>query len=464
MKNLIFVIFLISCVFSKKFEFGIATSAMQIEGAWLEDGRTPTVWDNYAHTKGIVQDGTTADIAADSYHKYAEDIALMKEAGIKHYRMSIQWTRVLPGGVAGSPINFKAVEHYRKFLTMLKENDIIAYANIYHNDIPAILAINGTGKADPEFPIHYANYAEICFKYFGDLVPIWFTFDEPWCQSVYEFSLSSEANTKPYIIAHNLLLAHSEAAYIYRTKYKKLYNGKIGLNLIGEMAWPLDPNNELDVQAAKRRLMFQLGWFAEPIFKGDYPEIMKKIVGDRLPKFTYEQKLKVKYSIDFFAVNHYYSYMVKDGGYSTKKSYWSDINVTTSYKKEWKMTDMDWPIVPEGMHDLIEYIYKNWVNGTNFEIWITENGLAVNEPNISKSLNDFERIEFMYGYLKAIGQAIQEKIPVTRYFTWSLLDNFEWGSGLSKRFGLTRIEYSENPKRIPKSSLLWYEKLINFNQ
>ena len=160
------------------FIFGVATSAMQIEGAWLENNRSMAVWDNLAHSE-FVEDNTTADVAADSYHLYDQDIALMKEYGIKHYRMSIPWTRVMPRGVAGSPVDRGAVEYYRKQLTMLEDQGIVAYANIFHNDIPAILAINGTGKYNDEFPDHFAYYAEVCFKEFVDLVPYWFTFDEP---------------------------------------------------------------------------------------------------------------------------------------------------------------------------------------------------------------------------------------------------------------------------------------------
>eukprot|EP00826_Nyctotherus_ovalis_P060638 TRINITY_DN852_c0_g3_i1.p1 TRINITY_DN852_c0_g3~~TRINITY_DN852_c0_g3_i1.p1 ORF type:complete len:499 (+),score=82.86 TRINITY_DN852_c0_g3_i1:47-1498(+) len=457
MKSILITSFLPFCLCGE-FIFGIATSAMQIEGAWLENNRTMTIWDNLAHS-GFVKDNTNADVAADSYHRFDRDIALMKEYGIKHYRMSIPWTRIMPRGVAGSPVNYREVMYYRNLLKILKDQRITAYVNLFHNDIPAILAINGTGKYDVEFPDHFAYYADVCFREFGDLVPFWFTFDEPWCQSIYEHTMAFEANVKPYRIAHHLLLAHARAVKTYREKYAERHRGKIGINLIGEMAWPFDPNSKEDVEAAERSLIFQVDWFADPIFKGDYPPLMKTMLGERLPKFTEAEKTMVKGSIDFFAINHYHSFLAKQGGRRNKVTYFDDVNVTHRRKAEWKSTDMGWPIVPEGMHDLLVYVYKKWVKEHPMEIWVTENGIAVHEPTTNESLHDTLRIDYMSGYISELAKARSEGVPVERYFAWSLLDNFEWGSGLGKRFGLTRVDY-ETLKRIPKLSMRWYAQLL----
>jgi len=445
---------------TKGFDFGLATSATQVEGGWLEDNKAMTVWDNLGHTLGYVRDHTNADIADDSYHRYHEDFAIMKEYGIKHYRLSIPWTRIIPRAVAGSPVNYKAVEYYRRLLKTMKEQGLVPYVNIFHNDLPAILVINGTGLSDPEFPDHFAYYANVCFENFGDLVPYWFTFDEPWCQSVYDNLRVYDANTKPYIMGHNILLAHGKAVKIYREKYQSKYKGKIGLNLNIEMMWPFTDKNE-DIEAARRGLIFQIDWFADPIFKGDYPSEMKSKLGGRLPRFTEEEKVMLKGSIDFFACNHYMSYLVQDGGHDENITYFDDVNTTIKYKEEWKRTDMGWPIVPEGMYYILRYIYEKWVKDHSMEIWITENGIAIHEPTLESAVNDKERINYMQTYLSYLDKARAEGIPVTKYFSWSLLDNFEWTSGLSKKFGLVRVDYERKEKRTPKSSLLWYSQLIN---
>ncbi len=445
-----------------EFTFGVATSAYQIEGAWLEDNKSMSIWDNFAHTTGMIEDNTTGDIAADSYHKYAEDIALMKEYGIRHYRTHIPWPRVVPRGTAGSEVNMKAVEHYRAELKAYKEAGITVYVNLFHRDLPSYLSISGDGKADSEFHLDFAYYADVCFRYFGDLVPYWFTFDEPYIESTELVEPESrETNTKPYLVGHQLLLAHSAAVDLYRRKYKPIYGGEIGVNLFTEMVWPFSQSPG-DVEATRRQLTFELRWFADPIFFGDYPEMMRQRVGERLPKFTEEQKKLLKGSLDFFAFNHYSSFLVAEGTAEDNETYWDDINVTEKYKKEWKRTDMDWPIVPEGLHDMLVYIKEQWVGNSSLPIWVTENGVAVKELTRKAALNDSARIDFMYSYLKELGRAKTEGgVNVVKYFTWSLLDNFEWDSGFSKRFGMVRVESGPVPTRIPKSSIKWYAQLIN---
>eukprot|EP00826_Nyctotherus_ovalis_P038608 TRINITY_DN3627_c0_g3_i2.p1 TRINITY_DN3627_c0_g3~~TRINITY_DN3627_c0_g3_i2.p1 ORF type:complete len:462 (+),score=118.56 TRINITY_DN3627_c0_g3_i2:1188-2573(+) len=444
----------------RSIDFGVATSAAQIEGGWLEDHKSMTVWDNLGHTLGYVRDRTNADVTDDSYHRYHEDLALMKEYNIKHYRLSIPWTRVVPRAVAGSPVNYRAVEYYRKLLLAMKEQGIVAYINLFHNDLPAILVINGTGLSDREFPDHFAYYADVCFENLGDLVQFWFTFDEPWCQSVYDNLQVYDANTKPYMMGHNILLAHGRVAKIYREKYQSKHKGKIGLNLNIEMMWPLNATDKDDIEAARRGLIFQVDWFADPVFKGDYPSLMKQRLGRRLPQFTEEEKAMLKGSVDFFACNHYMSYMVKDGGHKENVTYFDDVNKTNVYKREWKRNDMGWPIVPEGMYHSLKYIYEKWVKDRPMEIWVTENGMPVREPTLENALHDKDRVDYMQSYLSHLAKAVEEGVPVAKYFGWSLMDNFEWTQGLSKKFGLVRVEYSNGQKRTPKSSMNWYALLI----
>ena len=466
-KSLFLLIGLITGVlskFPKGFSFGAATSALQTEGAWLTDGKAMTVWDNLAHILGFTADGTTTETTCNSYNMFDQDIAIMKEYGIKHYRMSIQWARVMPYAKAGTKINQKAVTYYRRMLTALKDAGIEAYANLFHNDAPATLCFGGYDLMDVDFPKHYAYYADKCFELFGDLVNYWFTFDEPWCQSVQGRYEAHEKNTKPYLIGHNLLLAHAEAVSIYRQKYQSKYHGKIGFNLNGEMFWPKNPDSERDKDAAWRNLMFQIGWFWNPIMTGDYPEVMKQRIGDRLPKFNETQKAKIKGAADFFALNHYFSWITEDGGHVNRTTYEDDVNTTDSHKPEWKESDIGFSIVPEGMHDILIFIHKTWLENTSFPIFITENGVSVPEPNISAAISDTERVDFIFNYMQYLEKAIDEGVNVSKYFVWTLIDNFEWGHGLSSRFGITRIEYKDNYKRIPKLSLKWYQNLIQSYQ
>jgi len=380
--------------FPKDFMFGAATAAFQVEGAWLDDDKSLSVWDDLAHLPGLTADGMAPEIGADVYHRYMEDIELMKKAGIKHYRMSIAWTRIVPRAHKGSEINQKAVTHYRAMLQAYIDNGITPYVTLFHGDLPMILNIHGYGFMDQYLSEDFAYYAEACFKNFGDLVKYWFTFNEPWCIAALESCKEKEKGTKPYQLAHNVLLAHAEVVKLYREKYQKEQGGKIGIVLNSDMFYPKDPNNSHHIESADRAFAFFLGWFAEPIFKGDYPEIMKKYVGNRMPIFTEEQKNLIKNSADFFALNHYSSSLCEEGKTIIGNDYWSDINVTTSYKKEWKLTDMGWAIVPEGIHDILVEIEKRYTD-KRVPILITENGMANYEPNFEYAKNDTLRIEYM---------------------------------------------------------------------
>jgi len=446
--------------FPPGFSFGAATSALQIEGAWLVNNRSLTVWDNLARVKGYVRDGATTEHTCNSYYMYDQDISMMKEYGIKHYRLSVQWTRILPLARDGTEPNKEAIKYYRAVLKTLREAGIEPYVNLYHNDMPAALFVEEDGRMDDEFPKHFAYYADICFKEFGDLVKWWFTFDEPWCQSAQTYCGPDECNTKPYKVGYQMILAHAEAVDVYRKKYQKEQKGQIGINLNIEMFWPLNPNSEADKKAARRNLMFQIGWYWNPIMTGEYPDEMTEILKERLPKFSEEQKEKVKGSADFLALNHYFSWVTEHGYNKSENDYDADVNSTNSYKKEWKVNNIGFSIVPEGIYESLMFVHNTWMKGSTMPIFITENGLSRAELNIADSLTDTERIDFIASYLSWIEKAISEGVNVTKYFVWSLMDNFEWGKGFTGNFGLIRIQYKDNYKRIPKSSLRWYSQLI----
>ncbi len=445
------------------FGFGSSTAAYQIEGGWLEDGKSMHEWDNLGHAN-FSEDGTNGDIAADSYHLYHQDVALMKEYGIKHFRMSVSWARIVPTGRAGTAVNMKGIEHYRKVFVALLEAGITPYVTLYHWDIPSYLLIVGDGYADPDFPEDFEYFADVCFRYFGDLVKHWFTFNEPWCTAAIADYEPQDKGTKVYRVTHNILLGHGRAAKIYHEKYQKTQHGGIGIVINSEYYYPRDPNKPADVDAAKRCLAFQLGWFADPIFIGDYPQVMKDRVGKRMPQFTEEEKKMLKGSADFFALNNYFSCIAyarnKTATAPVEESYWEDRNADTSYG-DWNKTDNGWPIVPQGLHDLLIYIQQNYLKGTKMPIFITENGIVIDEKSPQESQADFKRIDFVTKHLKAVEQAIFEGANVTRYFYWSLIDDFEWGGGYLAKFGLTRVEFGKAPKRSPRGSLRWYARMIH---
>ena len=461
----VFAIIAALCKFPPGFKFGASTTAFQIEGAWQQDGKAPSIWDNFAHMPNYTADGLAPDIAADSYNRYPEDIELLKKAGLKHYYMTIAWSRIVPQGRAGSPVNEKAVKRYREMFQALVDAGITPYVTLYHWDLPILLNIQGYGLVDKHFVEHYTYYARVSFERFGDLVKNWFTFNEPWCISVDQFHFKKrDEGTKPYLIGHNVLLAHASAVKLYREEFKPKQKGLISIVLNVEMHFPKDPKKESDIRAAKQGLDFSMGWFAEPIFFGDYPEIMKQRVGDRLPKFTEEQKAMIKGSVDLFILNHYTSYLAEMSTTNGTGDYWDDIGITTSNNRSWKLTDMGWPIVPHGIHDLLVDIHNRYLKAAgNMAIMVTENGIAVKEPTEKEGLNDKPRIDFMKGYLEYAEKAIADGVNLQGYFVWSLLDNFEWEEGFTKRFGLVRVEYTKNPTRTPKASFYWYKEFIKNN-
>ena len=462
-KIFLFCLFFIGTLakFPKDFKFGAATAAFQVEGAWLSDGKAPSVWDNLAHLPGYTADNQAPDIAADSYNRYKEDIDLLVAAGIKHYRMSISWPRIVPRGRAGKKVNQLAIKRYKEMFEYMKEKGVTPYVTLYHWDMPAVLQLQGYGFVDRYFVRDFLYYANISFHEFGTYVKHWFTFNEPWCICMLNDFKEREKAEKPYNISYHILVAHAKTVELYRQVYKEKDNGQIGIVFNMDMTYPKDPNNPKNVEAAYRALNFSLGWFADPIFFGDYPQIMRERVGNRLPTFSDEEKKLLKGSIDFFAFNHYTSWLYEDGNAKEQTDYYSDMNVTSSAKPEWNFTDMHWPIVPEGMHDLLVRINERYLKEIDMKIYITENGMANKEQTREKAMNDQPRINYMERYLQNVEKAINENIKVDGYFTWSLLDNFEWREGFTKKFGIVRVNFESNSTREPKASYYWYKKFID---
>ncbi len=451
--------------FPKDFVWGGATSSYQIEGAWNEDGKGPSIWDVFCMIPGKVANGDTGNIACDHYHRLEEDVALMKNLGLKAYRFSISWPRIIPAG--RGKVNDKGLAFYSKLIDLLLENDIEPWVTLYHWDLPAALEFEMDGWLGEEISDAFAKYADVCFEAFGDRVKNWITINEAWVVAILGyghgvFAPGKKSNDLPYLAGHNLLKAHGKAVDIYRKKYQNSQKGRIGITNNCDWREPLT-NSQADKEAAERALEFFIAWFADPIYKGDYPESMKSRLGKRLPSFTNEEIALIKDSSDFFGLNHYTTMYaadstgkIEEGSVYGNGGLSEDQDVNLSVDPNWKLTDMQWAIVPWGCQKLLEWLAARYDNP---EIYITENGCAFDDILKDGKVEDADRIAFFEGYLTAVHAAIENGVNMGGYFIWSLMDNFEWASGYDKKFGITYIE-KETLNRIPKDSALWYAELI----
>ncbi|XP_023536718.1 beta-glucosidase 40-like [Cucurbita pepo subsp. pepo] len=470
--------------FPSGFVFGTASSAFQYEGAIKEGGRGPTIWDTFSHSFGKVIDSSNADEAVDQYHRYPEDIKLMKDMGMDAYRFSIAWSRIFPNG--SGEINQAGVDHYNDFINALLAQGIEPYVTLYHWDLPQALEDRYTGWLSPQIIQDFAVFAETCFQKFGDRVKNWITFNEPhtFATQGYDIGLhapgrcsillhlkcrNGNSATEPYIVAHNLLLSHAAVSDIYRRKYQKSQGGVIGISL--DVIWFVPGTNSTDdIQATERAQDFQLGWFLNPLIFGEYPSSMRSRVGGRLPTFSASESASVKGSLDFVGINHYttfYAYHNSTNiiGVVLNDSIADSGAFTVPFKGLKTIAERAnsiWLyIVPSGMRSLMNYIKNNYGNPL---VIITENGM--DDPNdqskpIKEALKDEKRIRYHNGYLTNLLAAIKEDgCNVKGYFAWSLLDNWEWSAGFTSRFGLYYVDYKDKLKRYPKDSVQWFKKFL----
>ncbi|KAI8892812.1 glycoside hydrolase family 1 protein [Globomyces pollinis-pini] len=456
------------------FVWGCATASYQVEGAFDEDGRTPSIWDVYAKIEGKVDDGSNGDVAVDQYHRYKEDAKLLKKMGAKAYRMSLSWSRILPQGMKDTPVNPLAIAHYRDVFTTLLENGIVPWVTLYHWDLPQVLedAYGGLLCAERLVP-DFDYYARVCFREFGDLVKNWGTFNEPhtFCKLGYGYNgphapgrtddrtRSAEGNPgiEVWKTGHTVLLAHGKAVESYRKLFKPTQNGRISIALNSDWFEPLT-NEPKDVDAASRRVDFMLGWFADPIYKtGDYPASMRAQLGDRLPTFTKEESEMILGSADYFGLNSYTSMYVKDSGLDVAP--YNDLdgnNIATEFDSNGDIignpTAAFWLFdCPWGFKKLLIHIKDRY---NNPEVTVLENGCStLGENDLATEIHDQTRVHFYKGYLSSLVDAIvTHGCNITAYFAWSMLDNFEWSRGYSERFGITYVDFKTQQRALKDSA------------
>lgn len=457
--------------FPPGFVFGVATASYQVEGATLEDGRGKSIWDAFAGTKGNIKDGSNGDIAVDQYHRYKEDVELIAKLGFDAYRFSISWPRIFPDGL-GTKVNEKGIAYYNNLINSLLEKGIQPYATLYHWDLPLNLQELIGGWLSEKIVEYFAIYAETCFASFGDRVKHWITINEPLQTAVNGYGVGIFApgrreneSIEPYLVGHHQLLAHAAAVAVYNKKFKAAQGGEIGLVVDCEWAEAFSNKSE-DKVAVERRLDFQLGWFLDPIFCGDYPATMRQRLGDRLPKFSEADKELLRKSLDFVGLNHYTSRFIAHSDKPEEEYFYQVQEMERIVNMEGgqvigERAASDWLyIVPWGIRRLLNYIANRYHNPP---IYITENGMDDEESDtaaLDEMLDDKRRVGYFKGYLAAVAQAIGDGVDVRGHFAWSLLDNFEWGQGYTKRFGLVYVDYKNGLARHPKASALWFSRFL----
>lgn len=440
-------------IFPKDFRWGVATASYQIEGGAREDGKGESIWDRFSHIQGKIADGKNGDVACDHYHLASQDIQLMKDLGIKAYRLSIAWPRIFPEGRGEA--NPKGIEFYQKLIGLLTENDIQPVVTLFHWDLPQKLQDIG-GWANRQTVDYFETYARLLFKEFGDQVPVWITLNEP---SVYTFVGHYEGRHAPGLtdfstalqVAHNLLLGHGKAVRAYR---EMGLSGEIGLSLNMTPMYPAT-ENEADQNAARRCDGYWNRWFGDPLFNGRYPQDMLEWYSTRvvLPSVTEEDLEIISTPVDFLGLNNYFGSRVR-----RDETKWP-LALSEAFIGE-DRTEMGWGINPDCFYDLLLRIGRDY---PGVKIYITENGCAFKDlVNRNGEVLDDNRVDYLHKHLHSVYRAMNEGVTIAGYFVWSLMDNFEWGEGYTKRFGLVYVDYPTQ-QRIIKKSGYWYRDVIKEN-
>jgi len=431
--------------FPPDFVWGAATASYQIEGAAHEDGRGESVWDRFSATPGKVRGGDSGEVACDFYHRYRDDVRLMKELGLDAFRFSIAWPRVLPTGRGA--VNEAGLDFYDRLVDELLANEIEPFVTLFHWDTPQALEdaggwpVRNTAEA-------FAEYAQVVVGRLGDRVRRWITHNEPWVHAWIGYAWGEHApgrtsESDAVAAAHHLLLSHGWAVDAIR---RAVPQAQVGITLNLAQAYPASDTPE-DEAAAWRVDGEGNRWFLEPLFRGAYPQDLLER-NELVSPFVQDGDLDaIAAPLDFLGVNNYSRFIVGAGADGPR----------VEGNPEAQHTDMGWEVYPDGLHELLVRVTREYSPPA---IYITENGAAFGDIRVHDGrIHDPERTSYLDTHIDAVSRAVADGAPVRGYFVWSLLDNFEWAHGYSKRFGIVYIDYP-TLERVPKDSFYWYRDLI----
>ncbi|XP_043255842.1 myrosinase 1-like isoform X2 [Colletes gigas] len=454
--------------FPANFLLGASTAAYQIEGAWNVSDKGESVWDRFSHyNDGRIINDETGDVAADSYHKYKEDVNILKRLGFTSYRFSVSWPRILPTGFANN-VSQDGVNYYHNLIDELLANGIEPLLTLCHWDHPQVLE-DANGWLNPEMVDWFGDFARVVYREYGAKVKRFITINEigALCKNGYSYGFHAPGKKLhgfgEYLCVHNALKAHARAYRIYEREFKPTYKGQVGFMINSHAYMPKIPEDAVSAEIA---FLFNCGWTLHPIYseKGDYPEIMKNMVAakskqqgyakSRLPEFEPEWIEYIRGTSDFMAVNHYTSKLVEPGERGKVPSHDNDQGVKLSVDDSWKSSASAWlKVVPRGFRYVLRQLSSKYGNPP---MYITENGFSD-----LGTLNDTDRVDYYREYLKQMLLAIHvDGVNVRGYYLWSLLDNFEWERGYSEHFGIVYVDINDpNRKRTLKESATWWQQV-----
>ncbi len=433
------------------FKWGAATAAYQVEGAAARDGKGPSIWDVFTAIPGKTVADETGEIACEHYARVRDDIAEMNRLGLRAYRFSVAWPRVMPHG--RGRVNAAGLDFYERLVDGLLAAGIQPMLTLYHWDLPAALQFELGGWLHRDLPELFADYADLLFNRLGDRVETWLTLNEPWVvvdagyiHGVHPPGVRDES--AGYLAGHNLLRAHAYAVARFRSS--RAARGSISFALNSTYAYPAS-DSPADHAAAERAMLGFAGWFGDPVWFGDYPAELRDRLGDRLPEFSPQDQRLLRRSIDFLALNYYFSDVVAHAAGR------GPLETVVLPQPERVHTTMNWPVTPDGLRDLLLWLHARY---GELPAYVTENGAAF--PDVCEAdgfVRDEQRVAYLREHILAALEAKSRGVDLRGYFVWSLMDNLEWAAGYGQRFGLLHVDRATLARRA-KASANWYAALI----
>lgn len=432
--------------FPPDFVFGAAVSAYQVEGAVDEDGRGESIWDRFTAAPGTIVDGSSGRVACDTYHRYLEDVRLMRELGLNAFRFSIAWPRVLPEG--RGRVNAAGLDFYDRFVDELLASGIEPFATLYHWDLPQALEDAG-GWPARETTDAYVEYVDAVSSRLGDRVKHWITMCEPWVVAwlgygVGEHAPGRRSERDAFAAAHHVLLAHGRGAAALR---RARNDASVGITIDCVPMYPAT-QSEKDLEAAREADVVRNRWILDPVFRGEYPvEMLERFSADS-PGIGEGDMATISAPLDFLGVNTYTRNIVRANPETGQPE--------TVVAHGAEHTAKGWEVFPEALTNVLVRLRDDY---TPPKLYVTENGAAFEDAVVDGEVDDPKRVSYLDSHLAAVGRAIDDGVPVAGYFLWSLLDNFEWARGYTERFGIVYVDF-ETLERTPKTSYRWYRDCI----